>query len=100
MELSFASGERRTTRFAIRCGSEATRLRKTVATIVLCLLVPPAAHSQQPPGIRGFTSRSVSAERDWERKFQALPQPANLREYMQAIADYLKTVPPIKNKIE
>jgi N-acetylated-alpha-linked acidic dipeptidase len=28
----------------------------------------------------------VSAERDWEQKFQALPQPANLREYMQAIA--------------
>ena len=61
-------------------------MRKTVATIVLCLLVTPAARSQQPPGIRGFSTGTVSAERDWEKKFQALPQPANLREYMQAIA--------------
>jgi N-acetylated-alpha-linked acidic dipeptidase len=61
-------------------------LRRNAAIVILCLLIPPAARSQQPPGIRGFTTSTVSAEKDWEQKFQALPQPANLREYMQAIA--------------
>jgi N-acetylated-alpha-linked acidic dipeptidase len=61
-------------------------LRRYAAIIILCLLVPPAARSQQAPGIRGFTPSTVSAEKEWEQKFQAIPQPANLREYMQAIA--------------
>ncbi len=50
------------------------------------LLLSPAAQSQQETPIRGFTAAASSAERDIERKFQEVPKPENLREYMQAIA--------------
>ena len=54
--------------------------------LFLFLLVPPAARSQQAPGIRGFTTSGAIAEREREQRFQAVPLPDNLREYMQAIA--------------
>ena len=58
------------------------------ATLLLatCLLLSPAAQSQQGNAIRGFTSATTATEREIERKFQAIPKPGNLREYMQAIA--------------
>ena len=36
------------------------------------------------PGIRGFTVAGAAAQRERETRFRAIPQPANLREYMQA----------------
>ncbi len=53
---------------------------------IACLVLSPPAQSQQPAPIRGFTASGASAERDVERKFQAVPKPENLREYMQAIS--------------
>ena len=36
--------------------------------------------------LRGFTSASSGAERQWEAKFRALPSPENQREYMQRLS--------------
>jgi N-acetylated-alpha-linked acidic dipeptidase len=62
-------------------------LRRAALSLAAILLIPPAIHSQQQPGIRGFTSDGASAERVLERQFRAVPDPEKLREYMRAITD-------------
>ena len=39
-----------------------------------------------PPALRGFTAESSRAERDWEAKFRALPEPARMRDEMQRLS--------------
>src|SRR5690348_12251976 len=34
----------------------------------------------------GYSPRSSQSERDWETKFKAIPDPANLREYMRRLS--------------
>jgi N-acetylated-alpha-linked acidic dipeptidase len=58
---------------------------RSALLLAASLVLSPAAQSQQPAPIRGFTAASALAERDLERTFQAIPKPENLREYMQAI---------------
>src|SRR6266516_218975 len=36
--------------------------------------------------LRGFTSESAKAEREWETKFRAMPSPDSLREYMRRLS--------------
>src|ERR1022692_4046516 len=53
----------------------------------LCLsLLSPAAFSAESGTLRGFSTESTRTERDWETKFRAVPDPANLRSYMQRLA--------------
>ena len=61
-------------------------MRRIAGILLFLLVVPPAARSQQAPGIRGFTTAAATAEREREQRFQAVPMPDNLREYMQTIA--------------
>jgi N-acetylated-alpha-linked acidic dipeptidase len=42
--------------------------------------------SQAPPPIRGFFTDSAKSQREIEKRFQAVPDPDNLRDYMKAIA--------------
>ncbi len=42
--------------------------------------------SGQPPAVRGFTSDALAAQRTLEERFRAVPDPARLREYMQAMS--------------
>ena len=60
-----------------------TRIALLLAIVVLG---SPAARSQQPAGIRGFSATAASAERDRENRFQAVPKPDNLRDYMRDIS--------------
>jgi N-acetylated-alpha-linked acidic dipeptidase len=60
---------------------------RTLLCLILALLVYPVAHSQPQPVIRGFSTADMAAERERERRFQTVPSPENLREYMRAIAD-------------
>ena len=53
--------------------------------ILAIVLLPPVAHTQEPSAIRGFVGANIAAERDLEHRFQALPSPDNLREYMRTI---------------
>jgi N-acetylated-alpha-linked acidic dipeptidase len=62
-------------------------LRRAALSLAAILLIPPAIHSQQPPGIRGFSSDGAGAERVLERQFRAVPDPEKLREYMRAITE-------------
>ena len=38
------------------------------------------------PTILGFTAQSSSTQRDWEQKFKAIPDPKNMRDYMQRLS--------------
>src|SRR6476660_6683208 len=50
---------------------------------LLVLACAATVSTQAPPPIRGFFGDSATAERDVEKKFQAIPSPDNLREYMR-----------------
>jgi len=61
-------------------------MHRHVFTGLLAVSLVATVHTQSPPAIRGFFGDSASAERDAEKKFQAIPSPDNLREYMRTIA--------------
>jgi N-acetylated-alpha-linked acidic dipeptidase len=45
-----------------------------------------AARAADPVAIRGFTAESARAERTWEAKLRALPDPARMRDNMRRLA--------------
>ena len=47
-------------------------------------MAPPRRRLRRP--LEGYSADAARAERDWEGKFRALPNPANLRSYMQRIS--------------
>jgi N-acetylated-alpha-linked acidic dipeptidase len=52
----------------------------------LCFfLCSPAGFSADAPPLRGYSAESARAEREWEGRFRAIPDPANLRAYMQRL---------------
>ena len=60
---------------------------KKAAAYLLCLTLTglplPGADA---PTLRGFSADSSRAQQDWEKKFRAIPDPANLRSYMQRLS--------------
>jgi N-acetylated-alpha-linked acidic dipeptidase len=51
----------------------------------LCLSLP--AFSADAVGtLRGYSNDSAKTERDWETKFRAIPEPANMRAYMERLS--------------
>ena len=56
-----------------------------IYTLCLSLCAPPA-FSADAVSLRGFSADTERAERDWEGKFRAIPDPANLRSYMQRLS--------------
>ena len=62
-------------------------MRHTVASLLCLYLCAPAAFPADTVGpLRGFSSDSAKAEHDWETKFRAIPDPANLRAYMERLS--------------
>jgi N-acetylated-alpha-linked acidic dipeptidase len=64
---------------------------KKLAICALSLaLLAPGARTADPTSetaaLAGYTAASAKTEQDWEAKFRALPDPANLRSYMQRLA--------------
>ena len=57
-----------------------------VALPTLLLFLLPAATRREDPPIRGFTTASVKAQREWEMKFRAIPEPARMREAMRRLS--------------
>ena len=49
------------------------------------LLVPGPAPTGGAP-LRGFSAESARVQREWETKFQAIPSPDSLREYMRVLS--------------
>src|SRR5215469_16529543 len=61
-----------------------------LAICSLCLgLLAPGARTADPASetaaLAGYSAVSAKTEQDWEAKFRALPNPANLRTYMQRL---------------
>ena len=68
-------------------------LNAFLCVLVLFLITLPA--QQQAPGeklpstpLQGFTANSAQQERDWEKKFRAIPSADNLREYMRLMSSH------------
>jgi len=62
-------------------------VRPTFIVYFLCFsLCAPPAFSADAGGLRGYSADAERSERDWEQKFRAIPDPANLRSYMQRLA--------------
>ena len=63
-------------------------MRRLAPTMILALGLIAAAARFAPdaPTLRGFTAASSRAERDWETKFMAIPEPARVRSNMERLA--------------
>jgi N-acetylated-alpha-linked acidic dipeptidase len=62
-------------------------MRKAVIYLLSLYLCAPAAFSADPVGtLRGYSNDSAKTERDWETKFRAIPDPANMRAYMERLS--------------
>ncbi len=62
-------------------------MRRFAAVLLIAALVLPSGlFGSDATPLVGYSSASSQAERDWEGKFRALPDPANLREYMRRMS--------------
>src|SRR5512146_2930840 len=57
-----------------------------VLTLVFLLALPWVSLTADEPQLPGYSATSSRAEREWENKFQAIPSPANQRQYMQLLS--------------
>src|SRR5207237_5553638 len=55
------------------------------ALITLIALLPLSASNSDDEALFGFAAATSHTERDWENKFRAIPDPKNLRDYMQKL---------------
>lgn len=60
--------------------------RIAALVLVLYLVVPSSVFAADEPALAGYSPRSSQTEREWETKFRAIPDPANLREYMRRLS--------------
>ena len=63
-------------------------MRRTLFIALICLiaLMPLSAASPDDDTLYGFTAANAHTERDWETKFRRIPEPNNLRDYMQKLS--------------
>jgi N-acetylated-alpha-linked acidic dipeptidase len=63
-------------------------IRRITIVTVLVLFVAVAAMPQRPVAgkLAGYSDADGQQQREWEQKFRAIPQPANMREYMQRLS--------------
>jgi N-acetylated-alpha-linked acidic dipeptidase len=62
-------------------------MRNAVACLLSLYLCAPVAFPADTSGpLRGYSNDSAKTERDWETKFRAIPDPANLRAYMERLS--------------
>ncbi len=62
-------------------------MRRLAALLLICALsASPLTFAADEASLVGYSPRASQAERDWENKFRAIPDPANLREYMKRMS--------------
>jgi N-acetylated-alpha-linked acidic dipeptidase len=66
-------------------GKNRGQLKKLV-TYSLCLAMAAPVWSADNTPLRGYTTVNAGAQREWETKFRAIPDPAALRAYMERLA--------------
>src|SRR5260221_572517 len=52
----------------------------------LCAPVLPAQTASAALTLRGYSNESARTQRDWETRFRAIPDPANVRAYMERLS--------------
>ncbi|MBV8731887.1 MAG: M28 family peptidase, partial [Acidobacteriia bacterium] len=57
----------------------------SLCALLLVSGMPLAGQGPDAPPLTGYAAAASKAERDWETKFRAIPDPANLRAYMQRL---------------
>jgi N-acetylated-alpha-linked acidic dipeptidase len=60
--------------------------RFAAVLLIVNLILPSLAFSADDTPLVGDSPRSSQSEREWETKFRAIPDPANLREYMRRLS--------------
>src|SRR5712671_518402 len=66
---------------------ERNRMRRSAAVLLIFnLIIPSLAFSADETALVGYSPHSSTTERDWETKFRAIPDPANLKEYMRRLS--------------
>src|SRR6266576_5711477 len=60
--------------------------RFAAVLLILVLVLPPSVVAADEATLAGYSPRSSQTERDWESKFRAIPDPANLRENMRRLS--------------
>src|SRR5580658_5526431 len=62
-------------------------MRNAVVYLLCLYLCAPVAFPADTIGpLRGYSNDSAKTERDWEAKFRAIPDPANLRAFMERLS--------------
>jgi N-acetylated-alpha-linked acidic dipeptidase len=62
-------------------------MRRLAAVLLMFQLVLcPFSFAADDAPLTGYASRASTTERDWETKFRAIPDPAQLREYMRRLS--------------
>ncbi|MGA9356338.1 MAG: M28 family metallopeptidase [Terriglobales bacterium] len=55
-------------------------------TLIFALIISSFSYAADDAALPGYAPRSSRTEREWETKFRAIPDPANLRSYMQHLS--------------
>ena len=62
------------------------RKRRAAAWLLCLTLTGIPLTAADAPGLRGYSAESARTQQDWEKKFRAIPDTANLRSYMQRLS--------------
>jgi N-acetylated-alpha-linked acidic dipeptidase len=62
------------------------RLSARLMAVFSCCFLIFAATAENLQPLPGYSAGSSNTEREWERKFRAIPQASNLRDYMQRLS--------------
>src|SRR5450631_196748 len=54
--------------------------------LIFTLIFPSLSFGADQAALVGYSPRASQSEREWEAKFRAIPDPANLREYMRQLS--------------
>jgi len=60
--------------------------RLAAVVLVITLFIPNLSFAAGDTPLPGYAPQSSQNEREWEAKFRAIPEPANLREYMRRLS--------------
>ena len=61
-------------------------MKQPLVYLLSALLTTPLARPAEITPLRGYSTDATRDERDWEAKFRAIPDPANMRAYMQRLS--------------
>jgi len=60
--------------------------RFAAVLLICCLTLPSSVFAADESALAGYSPHSSQVEREWETKFRAIPDPANLREDMRRLS--------------